>query len=212
MKKNNLRHIILAACLACVLILSSIGAVSAAPQSTFVITNFSMYPETLMPGDSGIVTVTIQNTGSTFVPVDQILIRESDGIKSTATPYQNPIGGVGAKDKFTLSVPVTSTGKSGTFYPVLYVDFAGSANVSYGTYLKYPFAVIVDDNSVAVSITNRPDVFEPDTTQTVSLSIGNLRINAIEGVEISASGTGVTSKQTSAYLGKIGRASCRERV
>ena len=199
MKKNNLRHIILAACLACVLILSSIGAVSAAPQSTFVITNFSMYPETLMPGDSGIVTVTIQNTGSTFVPVDQILIRESDGIKSTATPYQNPIGGVGAGNTFKLAIPITSTGKTGTFYPVLYVDFQGDS----GNCLKYPFAVIVDDNSVAVSITNRPDVFEPDTTQTVSLSIGNLRINAIEGVEISASGTGVTSKQTSAYLGTI---------
>ncbi|HJJ29423.1 MAG TPA: hypothetical protein O0W87_00270 [Methanocorpusculum sp.] len=199
MKKNNLRHIILAACLACVLILSSIGAVAAAPQSTFVITDFSMYPESLMPGDSGIVTVTIQNTGTTFVPVGQILIKDSDGIKSTVSQYQNPIGGVGAGDKFTLSVPITSTGKTGTFYPVLYVDFDGNS----GNYLKYPFAVIVDYNSVAVSITSRPDVFEPNTTQTVSLSIGNLRMNAIEGVEISASGTGVTSKQNSAYLGTI---------
>jgi len=181
------------------LILSGTGAVSAATQSTFVITDFSMYPQSLMPGDSGIVTVTLRNTGSTFVPVSQLFIKDSDGIKSSVTPYQNPIGGVGAGDTFTLSLPVTSTGKTGTFYPVLYVDFGGDN----GNYLKYPFAVIVDDQSIAISVTGRPDVFEPDTTQTVALTIGNLRTNAIEAVEISASGIGVTSKQTSVFLGTI---------
>ncbi len=199
MNRNNLRHIILAACIVCALILSGTGAVSAATQSTFVITDFSMYPESLMSGDSGIVTLTIKNTGTTFIPVNQIFIKDADGIKSTVTPYQNPIGGVGAGDTFTLSLPITSTGETGTFYPVLYLDFDGNN----GNYLKYPFAVIVDDQSVAISITSRPDVFEPDTTQTVALTIGNLRTNAIEAVEISASGTGFTSKQTSLFLGTI---------
>lgn len=64
MNRNNLRRIILAACLVCALILSGTGAVSAATQSTFVITDFSMYPESLMSGDSGIITVTIKNTGT----------------------------------------------------------------------------------------------------------------------------------------------------
>ncbi len=199
MNRNNLRRIILAACLVCAVILSGTGAVSAETQSTFVITDFSMYPESLMSGDSGIITVTIKNTGTTFIPVNQIFIKDSEGIKSSVTPYQNPIGGVGAGDTFTLSLPITSTGETGTFYPVLYVDFGGNN----GNYLKYPFAVIVDDQSVAISITSRPDVFEPDTTQTVALTIGNLRTNAIEAVEISASGTGVTSKQTSLFLGTI---------
>jgi len=199
MNRNNLRHIILTACIVCALILAGTGAVSAANQSTFVISDFSIYPESLMPGDSGIVTLTIENTGTEFIPVNQIFIKDSDGIKSSVTPYQNPIGGVGAGDTFTLSLPITSTGESGTFYPVLYVDFSGN----YGNYLKYPFAVIVDDNSVAISITSRPEVFEPDTTQTVSLTIGNLRTNAIEAVEIRASGTGVSSKQTSLFLGTI---------
>lgn len=199
MNRNNLRRILIAACIVCALILSGTGAVSAANQSTFVITDFSMYPQSLMPGDSGIITVTLRNTGSTFVPVNQIFIKDSDGIKSTVTPYQNPIGGVGAGDTFTLSLQVISTGKTGTFYPVLYVDFDGNS----GNYLKYPFAVIVDDKSIVISVTGRPDVFEPDTTQTVALTIGNLRMNAIEAVEISASGTGVTSKQTSLFLGTI---------
>lgn len=111
MNRNNLRRILIAACIVCALILSGTGAVSAANQSTFVITDFSMYPQSLMPGDSGIITVTLRNTGSTFVPVNQIFIKDSDGIKSTVTPYQNPIGGVGAGDTFTLSLPVISTGK-----------------------------------------------------------------------------------------------------
>ena len=71
------------------------------------------------------------------------------------------------------------------------------------TDLKYPFAVIVDDQSVVISITNHPDVFEPDTTHTVAFTIGNLRTNTIEAVEVTASGTGVTSKQTSVFLGTI---------
>lgn len=199
MNRNNLRHLLLTACIVFTLIISGTGAVSAETQSTFVIKDFSMYPTSLMSGDSGIVTVTIQNTGTTFIPVNQIFIKDSEGIKSSVTPYQNPIGGVGAGDTFTLSLPITSTGETGTFYPVLYVDFGGNN----GNYLKYPFAVIVDDQSVVISITNRPDVFEPDTTHTVAFTIGNLRTNAIEAVEVTASGTGVTSKQTSVFLGTI---------
>ncbi|HKM41982.1 MAG TPA: hypothetical protein VJY43_05385 [Methanocorpusculum sp.] len=198
MNRNNFLRIILAGLIICVLVISSVGTVSAATQSTFVITDFSMYPETLMPGESGIVTVTLENTGTTFAPIDQIYIKDADGITSTVSQYQNPIGGVGAGDTITLSLPITSDGKTGTFYPVVYVDF-----INAGDYLKYPFPVIVDDQSVVISVISRPDVFEAGTTQTVVLSIGNPRTNAIEGVQVSASGEGVTSKQTSVFLGEI---------
>lgn len=198
MNKNNFLRIILAGFIICAVVISCAGTVSAVTQSTFEITDFSMYPDSLMPGDSGVVTVTIKNTGSTFVPVDQIYIKDSEGIVSSVTPYQNPIGGVGAGDTFTLELPITSNGLIGTFYPVLYIDFNNAGN-----YLKYPFAVIVDNKSVVTSVINRPDIFEPDTTQTVVLSIGNQRTNAIEAVEVHASGEGVTSKQTSVFLGTI---------
>ena len=198
MNKNNLLRIILAGLIICVLAMSSVGTVSAETQSTFVITDFSMYPDTLMPGESGIVTVTLKNTGTMFAPIDQIYIKDADGITSTVSQYQNPIGGVGAGDTITLSLPITSNGKTGTFYPVLYVDFMNA-----GDYLKYPFPVIVDDQSVVISVNSRPDVFEAGTTQTVVLSIGNPRMNEIEGVQVSASGDGVTSKQTSVFLGEI---------
>ena len=143
MNKNNFLRIILAGFIICAVVISCAGTVSAVTQSTFEITDFSMYPDSLMPGDSSVVTVTIKNTGSTFVPVDQIYIKDSEGIVSSVTPYQNPIGGVGAGDTFTLELPITSNGLIGTFYPVLYIDFNNAGN-----YLKYPFAVIVDNKSV----------------------------------------------------------------
>ncbi|WP_461752417.1 hypothetical protein [Methanocorpusculum sp.] len=85
MNRNNLRHLLLTACIVFTLIISGTGAVSAETQSTFVITDFPMYPASLMSGDSGIVTVTIKNTGTTFVPVNQIFIKDAEGIKSSVT-------------------------------------------------------------------------------------------------------------------------------
>ncbi len=68
MNRNNLRHLLLTACIVFTLIISGTGAVSAETQSTFVITDFSMYPTSLMSGDSGIVTVTIKKYRNNIHP------------------------------------------------------------------------------------------------------------------------------------------------
>ncbi|MDO5843922.1 MAG: hypothetical protein Q4Q53_02090 [Methanocorpusculum sp.] len=175
-----------------------------ATSPSYAVENFEIYPKSLMPGESGIVTFTLKNTGTNFLPIDRVLIKDSDGIDSIETLYRNPIGGVGAGDTIDISLPITAKSKTGTFYPVLYVDFNYDAYTSYYyTYLKYPFAVIVDDVEPLISVTSRPDYFEPDTTNTVSFSIGNQRINTIEAVSISASGDGVSAREGFSYIGTI---------
>jgi len=48
-----------------VLIISSLLTLSSAQQSTISVVSYSISPEVLMPGDSGILQITLRNTGST---------------------------------------------------------------------------------------------------------------------------------------------------
>ncbi len=173
-------------------------------QPCYVIQEFSVYPTSLMPGDSGTVTAVLKNTGTSAMPIREISIKESDGVKSTTIPYVNSIGAVGPGDTITLTTSITALEKTGTFYPVFYVDFNYDyyTNIIY-TYLKHPFAITVDDKSVAISVTKRPDVFDPATTSSLGLTLGNLRTNTIEAVQVSVSGVGVSSDQGNVFVGEI---------
>lgn len=199
---KTLSRIVLTALFITALVLSCTGAASAsvAPsEATLIVSDFSIYPSSLMPGDSGIVTFTIKNTYSSTAQVSKILIKDDTGVISSTSPYQNPIGRIGSGDTMTLSVPIQAGDIPGVYYPVLYVDF----DDAHSSFIKYPFAVIIDGTGPEVSITTRPDVFEPDTTQTVTFTVGNTRTNDIEAVSISVSGEGVTSREGSVYLGTI---------
>lgn len=169
-----------------------------AGAATVSVTIDSIEPASLMPGDMGTVTATLKNIGSNFTAINQIYIKDSEGIVPSGTSYYNPIGGVNPGDSLTVSVPIVAGQKEGVFYPVFYIDFNDGVN-----YLKYPFKMVVSNESVSVSVVSRPDVFDPASTQTLGLKIGNLRTNAVDAVQVKVSGVGVSSNQETVYVGTI---------
>ncbi len=100
----------------------------------------------------------------------------------------------------TLTFPITANEKEGTFYPSLSVELSNNIQ---NTFIKYPFAVTVDSKSVSLSVVERPEYFEPDTTQVVGLSIGNLRSNQIDSVTVTASGEGVSCEEGMVFAGSL---------
>lgn len=168
-------------------------------QTTLVFSDLKIYPSSLMPGDTGTVVFTVRNTGSDLAHINNIIITNSNGVVSTTENIINPIGIIAPGDVYTFSAPITSNGKTGIFYPAVYIDFYRSSSM----YIKYPFAVFVDDKEPIISVINRPDYFEPGVTKSLTISIGNPRTNDIEGAEITVSGDGVTSREGSVFAGTI---------
>ena len=189
-----------------VIALLFVGAGSAATitEPSYSIQSLTVTPGTLLPGESGQLQFTIQNAGLTPLVIDKISVTDSENVISVKHPAITSLGAIGAGKSLTITLPISAKDVDGTFYPTLYVDFKydSATNLQY-TYLKYPFAVTVDSKSVSLSVTERPEVFEPDTTQIVGLSIGNLRANQIDSVVVTASGEGVSCEEGMVFAGAI---------
>lgn len=189
-----------------VIALVFIGAGSAATitEPSYSIQSLTVTPGTLLPGESGQLQFTIQNAGLTPLVIDKISVTDSENVISVKHPAITSLGAIGAGKSLTITLPISAKDVDGTFYPTLYVDFKydSATNLQY-TYLKYPFAVTVDSKSVSLSVAERPEVFEPDTTQIVGLSIGNLRANQIDSVVVTASGEGVSCEEGMVFAGAI---------
>lgn len=188
--------------LLCILVLGAgTSAVSADDTATgqVSVTSLTIDPEVLMPGDTAIVTAVIKNSGTTSVSIGRVLIMGVNEIYSPEDKAYNSVGMLGPGDEMTFTFPITSRGATGTFYPMLYLDFLDSGLTS----LKYTFAVQVDDTQLSVALIDQPDAFGESRNEEVTLRIGNPRANTLNGIEISVSGNGVSSKQTAYFVGKL---------
>lgn len=203
MKKNTIAKLFLV--LFC--ILSFAGAVTAdsataSDAAGLIISDLKVYPGTLMPGEEGTAYVTVKNTGVYSVFTEGITVYSAKGVK--VTTYDQSVGNLNPGDSITIAFALKAGSECGTFYPYVTINYyynPGNGNIH--NFAKLPVSVIVDNKAVSISVLNRPDVFQPETTQTLSLIVGNLRSNDIEGVEISVSGTGVTSREGKVFIGSI---------
>ena len=183
-----------------VIALLFIGAGSAAVTDPSCDVSLSLTPSTLMPGETGQLVVTLQNTGTTPLTIYKVAITDSWDVVSVTHPALKTLGSIGVGKSMTLTFPITANDVEGTFYPSLSIELSNNIQ---NTFIKYPFAVTVDSKSVSLSVTERPEVFEPDTTQIVGLSIGNLRANQIDSVVVTASGEGVSCEEGMVFAGAI---------
>ena len=182
----------------------SAGSAVTITEPSYSIQGLTITPSTLLPGETGQLDVTILNAGLTPLVIDKVSVTDSDGVISVKHPAITTLGAIGAGKSLTITLPISAKAVEGTFYPTLYVDFKydSATNLQY-TYLKYPFAVTVDSNSVSLSVVEGPEYFEPDTTQVVGLSIGNLRSNQIDSVTVTASGEGVSCEEGMVFAGTL---------
>ncbi|HJJ28261.1 MAG TPA: hypothetical protein O0X70_02590 [Methanocorpusculum sp.] len=206
MKKQKVTLLLLAALL--ITIVCTGAACAATITNTanvnpgLTISAVTLYPGTLMPGESGTATVTLTNSGEYTLYLDGFIVYSSTGVKLTC--YDQSLGILNPKDQIPVSFAVQAGDTCGTFYPYVTVNYmANTGEENRHFYAKIPVPVTIDDKSVAISVLNRPDAFQPDTTQTLSLVIGNLRANDIEGVELTATGKGVTTREGKVFVGKI---------
>lgn len=197
-----------------------IGSADTSVQPAYSIQELKITPGTLMPGETGTLEITIANTGPIPLVIDKVSVTDSADVISVEHPAISSLGAIGAGKTSKIYLPIKAKDKEGTFYPTLYIDFKAATydysvydssvtsnqwylSSAWYDYLKYPFPVTVDKNSVSVSVVQRPEVFEPGTTQKLGVSIGNLRANPVDAITVSASGNGVVCDEESVFLGSL---------
>lgn len=183
-----------------VLAMVFVSAGSAAVTEPSCDVSLTLTPSTLMPGETGQLVVVLTNTGDTPLTIYKVAITDSWDVVSVTHPALKTLGSIGVGKSMTLTFPITANEKEGTFYPSLSVELSNNIQ---NTFIKYPFAVTVDSKSVSLSVVERPEYFEPDTTQVVGLSIGNLRSNQIDSVTVTASGEGVSCEEGMVFAGTL---------
>jgi hypothetical protein len=176
-------------------VLAVAGPASAAPAD-LTVTSSSLDPVVLMKGDTGTLTVTIQNTGAETVAIRSARLYGS-GVVPLSDPYPS-VGEIGAGNTKTFTFTVRADGGEGTFYPTFVLDFRDG-----GGNLRYPVPIQVEDTPLSASVIRKPDAFAESRTADITIRVGNPRPNNASGVQVVPLGSGFTVTPTSGFIGAL---------
>ena len=174
-------------------------AVVAIPASAgpadIAVTSSAIDPSVLMKGDTGTLTVTIQNNGADPVSIKSARLYGS-GVVGLSDSYPS-VGEIGAGNAKTFTFTVRADGGEGTFYPMFVLDFVNAGS------LRYPVPVQVEDTPLSASVIKKPDAFSGGRTAEIAVRVGNPRPNAASGVQVIPQGTDFTVTPTGAFIGAL---------
>ncbi len=186
-------HLFIVALLCAVAVVA--GPAQAGPAD-ITVTSSATDPPVLMKGDTGTLTVTIQNNGAESVAIKSARLFGS-GVVALSDPYPS-VGEIGAGNAKTFTFTVRADGGEGTFYPVFVLDFRDGAGN-----LRYPVPVQVEDTPLSVSVVGKPDAFAEGRTADITVRVGNPRPNAASGVQVIPQGTGFTATPNGGFIGAL---------
>ncbi|MDD2665431.1 MAG: hypothetical protein PHI74_02100, partial [Methanocellales archaeon] len=213
---NMMKINILCIFLAVMLLMPVIGA---ADNPTIVITDYQVYPDVLMPGDVGTITITIKNTATTATQTDtttytsvgtttsttttksinadiERVYLSGKGIEVISGDYGHP-GELGPGQSTTITFEIKAPTKEGTYFPEVLIDVLEGGSV------KYPIPIKVDDSSVNILASKLPLAIPKGDLTEIELSIANLRPNSINSVSITPKAEGIEFTPNEIFLGTM---------
>ncbi len=175
---------------------AAVAAPASAGPADITVTSSSLDPTVLMKGDTGTLTVAIQNNGAETVAIRSARLYGS-GVVPLSESYAS-VGEIGAGNSKTFTFTVRADGGEGTFYPIFVLDFRDGAGS-----LRYPVPVQVENTPLSASVIEKPDAFAAGRTADITVRVGNPRPNAASGVQVIPQGTNFTVTPTSAFIGAL---------
>lgn len=156
------------------------------------VSNVTMDPVSYFPGDTGTITVTLTNSGTTAIGLSHPDLLSSK-LNVNSEDNWEAMSYVGAGSTITYSLITTAKSTDGTYYGLFSI---GSKS---GNSIHYPIKIIVDSDPLSAAITDKPTSFSPEAEQNVTLTIMNTRDGAVNNVVITPTGSG-SDAYPSTYL------------
>lgn len=214
-----------------ILLLGSICLIpSSSANPSVMITEYTLVPEILMPGDSAILTLQVRNgeaaatqtttsvigtetttiirTLGATIDTIQILPAQSGGKQIRATALYNDLGFLAAGTAMTVSFKliVDATMSEGVYFPIVDIDVGG------GTDVQYPLLLKVSNASVDILPKSVPAKISKGGTTELIISVVNKRDNAVKEVIISPQAETVEFVPHSYFLGSLAAESSQDIV
>ncbi len=200
---------------------------AAEPRPTVMITDYNVYPEVLMPGDTGTITVTIQNMDTQSSETETTTTKTTSYTSSTTTTstiraeietirlssrsrdiewlregfqrseYYN-VGALGPGESITISLPI----KAATYASDRTYFPEVCIEVEKGENVRFPIPVKVDSSDVKISA-DAPSSIAVGEITTIGLTVLNTRQNKIEAVRLVPMTKGVKFSPSEVPIGTI---------
>lgn len=167
--------------------------------SQVFVSSVSVDPQELYPGEQGIITVQLTNTGTQDVPFEHADILNSQNVfipDETLNPYQ-VMTYLGPSNTMTYTFQVVAKPPDGIYYPEFSVSSPGTNSII------YPIEVQVSSTPIEEAISLRPDNFALNSTDMVNLTITNPRVGAISNIIVTPTGSGFGISPRQSFVASI---------
>ena len=192
------------------LLLLVTATASAAEGPAVMITNYTVEPEVLVPGDTGTITLTIKNmdTKSSVISTSQDLLTETTTTLSAEiktirlssrsrdiewliegfqrSEYYN-VGALGPGESVKISIPIKATAYAheGTYFPEVYIEVecpeVGDFKIKN---VRFPIPVKVDSSEVEILEKDIPSEISLSESKQMTMVVANNRPNQVSGVNV----------------------------
>ncbi|HQN91388.1 MAG TPA: hypothetical protein PK336_03870 [Methanoculleus sp.] len=173
----------------------ALASPAAAVTADIAVVSSSLDPPVMMSGDTGTLTIVVQNNGADPVAIQSARLY-GKGVVPTTDPYL-AVGEIGGGNTRSFTFTVRADAGEGTFYPTFILDFRDGGS------LRYPVLIQVDDTPLSISMVKKPDAFSEGRTAGITFMVGNPRPNAVSGVQVVPEGTGFSVTPTSGFVGGL---------
>jgi len=167
----------------------------------------STEPAVLMPGDTGVLTIELQNgaaeygagsetlAGTLSTPINGTILRGTNEIAVISPDYKD-IGMIGPTDKITLYYKIKAADNISNANGTYFMDFGVSGGYEL-VQINREIPVKVDSSAVSIA---RADV---STKPSINLNVANPRANTVNAVTIVPSAPGIRFSPDQYYIGTM---------
>lgn len=175
----------------------SLATLGDAVNSVYV-SSVRMDPEVFYPGETGSITVVLNNSGTMTVTMGSPVIYDPniEVYNSNSYASKSRIGG-GDTLEYTFEVSVNTSDGKNTFFPIF------SVNPSIGNAVHTVITLKTDSEDLQATVTGQPDVFTLNNEGTVNLTLINPRNAAIKNIRIRAGGPGLSVNPSETYVSSV---------
>jgi hypothetical protein len=186
--------LILLICSQCCLAIATNETIDAAGKVT--VTDAVIEPSVLMTGDVGLLTVTVENTGTNNVVISdgrliskELTVLNPDTYQSTRT--------IGAGTKMQFSFSIVANQPENIYYPAFYLNYQDAGS------LRYNIPVRVETPELQLFVSGIPQNYAKGVKSSITLHVGNAKSVNMTGISIIPSGDGIQCNQTSFFIGDL---------
>lgn len=203
----SVRGVIFGSLLCMFLVSLGIGSVSAADTTTIgqvTVTGYDVNPKVFFPGDTGILTIKLKNSGTTPVNIDMPTLLGGEFLFLNSKTMV-PIGTLGGGGETSVSLQIKPSGviSSGMAYPYFSVGYTIEGGGSTSNPVRVQIPIQIDSTTLDIQLIEKPNMVAAGSMGKYKLRIGNPRAADITGLSVSIGGQGISTRQEGYFLGTI---------